>query len=443
MKIPIMMPGNKDLGSRLQIYYSILLLIMSITLMSCNNTKQLERIAKDWCMNIRASQVIPVYPLTEDIQPGDVFLVQTPIEEQVKVYKSKGFLPLDIHLIRLQPTNYCSFYSGGYDVVDELVIPPRHWQFKQQTMTTGYVNAPHSAFPSYTFSVRRSQGFNIALPVHGIPVALNLLDSEQAHGSITITDSYTYGTDLCELERLVREWANKKADFLGQFAPSKIAGKTKLKRNFLRVVSRVYLTGRVNISLFNDEAFGSTVSGGVPGQVGLMNLSSTTNATENFNEINKILNNASDGTQATALEPTISGTLKLVMASSRSVTLVETFPRPLVIGYIAFDLPIREDGKLGSAVSTQLQLTEASVSNAIPYNSDEDTKKISDWLDLDEKNKETLTNWLRDEKTQDWLRKNGCDWVIGREHETTRILYGDCSQLRTEIVRHFGIQKRK
>src|SRR4051812_26935896 len=30
--------------------------------------KMLETTAKDWCLTISASQVIPVYPLTEDIQ---------------------------------------------------------------------------------------------------------------------------------------------------------------------------------------------------------------------------------------------------------------------------------------------------------------------------------------------------------------------------------------
>jgi len=56
---------------------------------------------QDWSLSIRASQVIPVYPLTEDLQPGDVFLVQTPVEDQVKVYLAKGFLPLDNLVTRL------------------------------------------------------------------------------------------------------------------------------------------------------------------------------------------------------------------------------------------------------------------------------------------------------------------------------------------------------
>ena len=36
---------------------------------SCASKKktQLERVAKDWCLTIRASQVLPVYPLSEDV----------------------------------------------------------------------------------------------------------------------------------------------------------------------------------------------------------------------------------------------------------------------------------------------------------------------------------------------------------------------------------------
>src|SRR5260370_25526629 len=64
---------------------------------------QLEKAAKDWCATIRASQVIPVYPLTEDIQPGDIFLVQVPVDKQQRVFEQKGYLPLDNHLDRLNP----------------------------------------------------------------------------------------------------------------------------------------------------------------------------------------------------------------------------------------------------------------------------------------------------------------------------------------------------
>jgi hypothetical protein len=62
----------------------------------CASTeKQVQKAARDWCMTIRGSQVIPVYPLTEDIQPGDIYLVQVPIEQQQTLYQQNGFLPLD------------------------------------------------------------------------------------------------------------------------------------------------------------------------------------------------------------------------------------------------------------------------------------------------------------------------------------------------------------
>ena len=56
---------------------------------------QLQQVARDWCLTITASQIMPIYPLTEDVQPGDVFLVRMPIEEQRQRFDDKGFLPLD------------------------------------------------------------------------------------------------------------------------------------------------------------------------------------------------------------------------------------------------------------------------------------------------------------------------------------------------------------
>jgi hypothetical protein len=98
-----------------------LLLLLAVGMLSgCATQKmsgdQLARVAKDWSLSIRASQIIPVYPLTEDLQPGDVFLVQTP--EQVKVYLAKGFLPLENLVTRLSPAGYARFYRGWPYVAD-------------------------------------------------------------------------------------------------------------------------------------------------------------------------------------------------------------------------------------------------------------------------------------------------------------------------------------
>ena len=79
-------------------------LFTTLGFMGCagpSKREQLESVAKDWCMTIRASQVIPVYPLTEDLRPGDVFVVEVPVQKQAEIYEKKGFLPLDRIAVRL------------------------------------------------------------------------------------------------------------------------------------------------------------------------------------------------------------------------------------------------------------------------------------------------------------------------------------------------------
>ena len=83
--------------------FCVFLAVLLVT--GCNSLprskdQELEQVAKDWSMTIRASQVIPVYPLTEDLQPGDVFLVQVPVEQQQQVYKEKGFLDIFVEGLR-------------------------------------------------------------------------------------------------------------------------------------------------------------------------------------------------------------------------------------------------------------------------------------------------------------------------------------------------------
>ena len=118
----------------------------------CTSKKcQLERVARDWCLTIGASQVIPVYPLTEDVQPGDIFLVQVPIENQRDEYDKKGFLALDNLIARINPDGYSNFYSNSFLFTNGLATLPHDWI---RPPFTNWEPAPHAAFPSYSFSVR-------------------------------------------------------------------------------------------------------------------------------------------------------------------------------------------------------------------------------------------------------------------------------------------------
>lgn len=375
---------------------------------------QLARVAKDWSLSIRASQVIPVYPLTEDLLPGDVFLVQTPIEEEIKVYLAKGFLPLENLVTRLSPTGYARFYRGWPNVQDGDKAPPRLWQFpKDDSPDSDFSRAPIAAFPTYNFSVSRSGGLNVAIPVQGVPVGLNLLDSASANGTITLKDAFTYALPARTMFDTVQQWCRENSDYLKQYEPTITSAKDKPVSNkfYLRVVNRVYLVKTVDVSLFSNHAFGAGGSAGAPQPLQLLNIANATEAAKQFAAVNEILSNASSpaaknansiaGAEDAAPQPVaVGGTVKVAMATSRSVSLVETFRRPLVIGYLASDFPIEIGGKCASPVPT-LSVLEGHNPAA---------GKTIEYMGCDE-NCGRLRPWIKQggnlQKLQAWLEKHG------------------------------------
>lgn len=311
----------------------------------CANTlrnKQLEKVAKDWALVIRASQVIPVYPLSEDLQPGDVLLVSTPIEEQVSIYKKEGFLPLDQLLVRLYSKDYRDFYNSRYGIIDS-TIPPGQWQEVNKDGKHNWELAPHAAFPTYQFSVETGSGLNLAIPIEGVPFALGLMNSGRASGTVTIADAYTFGIDNYRLATTVRDWALTHRSFLRNYGPR------ERRHHFLRVVSRVYLTGRVSVTIKNSETKGAGAALGAGPPVDLMGIKEDSSS-ENYSNTIKAIN--------VLAEKQLPGArVKIATASARCVTLSDSFPKPLVIGYVGFDMPILEGGRVGAPISTLSQLT--------------------------------------------------------------------------------------
>lgn len=408
----------------------IINIALAFMIIGCSSTTQLEKVSKDWCLTIRASQIIPVYPLTEDLQPGDVFLVQSPIEDQVKVYKTKGFLKLENLVVRLKPDTYQNFYSSRYGI-DDGTIPPRLWP---SVKSADFAVAPLSAFPTYSFSVSQKEGLGVALPIQGIPIALNLMGSSNAHGSVSITDSYTYGIDMHRMWQLVNDWANDGSSqlFLKQFAPQK-EGDAAKKFHYLRVVNRVYLCKKVKVAIFNDEVLGGQGTGGSEKQTGILKFENYSSSVNTISRVNSLISTfQGGGTGASTIQQVLpGGTLQFAMASSRSVSLDETFNRPLVIGYIAFDLPILADGKLGPPVSTADQLDNKTnlkgTAVTFPYIPDENTNKINNWL-LSDKKKNTLL-------LEKFLESAKMD-----KKDFWKILYtAEFKELRSEIVKYFHL----
>jgi hypothetical protein len=397
---------------------------------------QLARVAKDWSLSIRASQVIPVYPLTEDLQPGDVFLVQTPIEEQVKEYLAKGFLPLENLVTRLSPSGYARFYRGWPFVQDGDKAPPRPWQFpKDDSLDSDFSRAPIAAFPTYNFSVSRSGGLNVAIPVQGVPVGLNLLDSASANGTITLKDAFTYALPARTMFDAIHQWCRDNADYLSQYEPTESTadGKHATNKFYLRVINRVYLVKTVDVSLFSNHGFGAGGSAGVPQPVQLLNIANATEAAKQFAAVNDILSNATSPATKAAGAPlgagadaapqpfAVGGTLKLAMATSRSVSLVETFRRPLAIGYLASDFAIGAGGKCAAPVPTLsvLEGHSPAAGKVIEYRGcDENCARIRPWI----------KQGTNQQKLEAWLENKGGAIAIAD------FLTGDYAPLRRRVV---------
>lgn len=345
---PQMIPQGSD--RRFVIIIIAFLCIWSGCTTALRNSET-EKVAKDWSLVIRASQVIPVYPLTEDLQPGDVLLVSMPIEEQVKIYKAKGYLPLDQLVKRLytrdhSTRDFYNFYNARYGI-DENAMPPVQWQTPTGGKNHNWGIAPLAAFPAYQFEVSTGTGLNVAIPIQGIPFALGLMNSGRASGTVTIADSHTFGLDNCQLERAVNDWASKDRHLLRNYSPRDDEGIKKY--HFLRVVSRVYVVGSVNVILRNAEATGAEAAAGADRPLNLMGLQegkTPENYSAAINAINNLLKDQMPGVKA-----------KIATASSRSVTLNQSFDRPVVIGYVGFDMPILRGGRLGAPISTLAQLT--------------------------------------------------------------------------------------
>ena len=326
--------------------------------------RELQRVARDWSMVIRASQILPVYPLTEDLQPGDIFLVQVTVEDQAKTYRERGFMPLDNLIFRLDPRGYEDFYRHSFEAGDAQHRLPKYWLSPGKP--DSWTLAPNASFPTYAFSARRGGGFNVALPVQGIPVGLSLLGGDATQGTITIAEARTYGVDAMSLHDNVRAWSEIPANraFLQYF------GGDPQHTNYVRVVSRVYLTGRINVSLQGSRSSGATLSGGASKPVDLVVPNAGTDPskntleayTSNIEKLNAMIAAAMERVGGSNLAP--GGTVKVVSASSSSISLAEDFARPLVIGYLGFDMAIGPGGVLGPPIPTHAVL-ERGVSPAL------------------------------------------------------------------------------
>lgn len=309
-----------------------IVLILAGSCVTSQEQNDLTNVNKEWDKTIRASHIYPIYPLTEDLQPGDIFLVSKQINDN-SVWNQPGYLKLDRLIARIPITNYAGFYANAFDYAGQKL--PKNF-----IDTVTWTNAPGAAFPSYGFAIQQGGGANVSLPIQGIPVGLALMGAKSASGQVTIAEAHTYGIDELSLRPLVNAFVHEHGEAL-----EKLLEAETTKTNYLQIVTRVFATKRVAVSMYKDSGYAVTASGGMPKDVPIPTMA-TTNAAENYSNLVTAVNGIVASNQqvfaaASALVP--GGTLKFTSVSSSSVSLVEQFDRPLVIGYLGFNLEVDPD----------------------------------------------------------------------------------------------------
>jgi hypothetical protein len=339
---------NPDRGSGSRWRAPAALLLGTAAFTACcatDKSAQLARVAKDWCLTIRASQVIPTYPLVEDLRPGDVFLTTTPIGEEVDQFESKGFLPLDNLLTRLAADDVFKIlgdYYGKNVGVGNKVFPAQlPWD-----------HVPDAKFPSYTFEASRTGGINLAIPIQAVPVGLNYLRSSRSVGSVTLSEAQTLGVPIDRLNALVSAWAEKNTALLepyGSFPDDLEANPV-----FVRIVTRIYFVGKVAVHLSDTSTSAGEASAGDAPPLDLLSTDAQgrTVAERQQDAVEKL--NA-------PLKLKFGGRVRIASATARSVTLDEDFERPVVVGYLAYDRRVLPGGSLGAPVSTLARVSGKSV----------------------------------------------------------------------------------
>ena len=324
-----------------------LILVTVAQLVACATASlksNLEHVAKDWSLTIRASQVIPVYPLTEDIQPGDVFLVNTPISRQVDLYEQKGFLPIDQLVTRLHDLSYKHFYGDAYwkGTYAATAHERPGWPLSNAQQL---VLAPRVAFPTYNFEVDQASGVQLALPVQGVPVGLGLMGAAQAIGTVTIRDAYTYAIDQESLIRRFEKWV-KSPDINRILKDMARMGNTP---TYLRAVHRVFLAQGVVVSLTNLDTQGAAMDAGAAQAVILPQLAvDRPKYARDAAKAYVAALNALSGAPNKLQQAPPGGSFRFLQASRHAVTMQEDFDRPLAIGYLGFDVRVYRDGTVSA-----------------------------------------------------------------------------------------------
>ncbi|HFQ5056838.1 TPA: hypothetical protein ACGU7J_002241 [Vibrio vulnificus] len=223
-------------------------IIMLLSLQGCVSNdvqQQYEDVAKNWNFMVRASQVTPVYPLQEDLRPGDIFVTPLTMDSEIDSWRGDGYLTLNnvYARINLTPQDYSAHYQGATSSQGLSMSQP-----------------PTAAFPTYSFSFDKRLGGGLALPVSSVPVALSAAGAGAATGTVAFKDTYSIGLPDSVIHQKLQAWNN--AEMQKQLSAYT---KNEDERLYvLRVITRTFSVKSVSVSLSFTETSAGNIQAGAP-----------------------------------------------------------------------------------------------------------------------------------------------------------------------------------
>jgi len=370
----------------MRFWTGVFILVCAAGCMSSSKSEQFTDFAKDWSKAIRAQQVIPIYPLVENLQVGDVFLVDRPIENEAEQYDAEGYLPLGRFISSISDT-----------------LPSKDpW--------------PKAAFATFSFDLRRGGSVGAGIPVQGVPVSFSLLGAESATATVSLKDATVYHLPDDKLEGAVNQWSEKMRSTLAMYRPAyerNADGTFQMRYSYVRIITGVFRIKKATVVLNDATSLGGKGRVGIAENLGLITAGATppADATSLTETINKALapasqpaaKDASNGTTnngapttSEAAPPAAGVEFSAYGVTSSGLSLDETFDTPLAVGYVAIDYPIGYEGKLGShPTETRQRLSHGGSMHT--------RHLVSDFIDENPRGPELVRAWY--DLNQKWVEE--------------------------------------
>ena len=238
---------NFDYSTTIRLTIYILIVTVVVLLTSCSSIRssqheQYHNIARQWMLTLRSHQMIPAYPMTSQLQPGDILIHNSFLGSQEFMFGASGFLPFEE-------------------------------KFASLTTELPQDSQSECAFPSFNFALNRDREFQTSFPFGIIDTGMALIDSDNVNVSVEIREADTIVSEYPKLMEQFNNWQDKDNVRWSLQNISKFIGPVDYL--VLRVITRVYRAKTISVTL--TARSNDSVTSNIQGNVKLPAMSSIDN----------------------------------------------------------------------------------------------------------------------------------------------------------------------